>query len=459
MKVQPGSTVHSASLHEGGRLSTSHRRRVAIFPLVMWLMLWMSINTGPWQFKQMPVGVLGWMHTIRAAFPMLVLVIAGSMLLSARGPGWRVTKRGPLLMWLVYGGIGLFAAFGSPNPFDAAYWGLAYLASIVVLGACVGGVGALRNAGWVFNLTMLTVTALLVMLVFVARDALFVGEGVEMTGYGVINRAEGVAGIGMSRSSGLARFAAVPGIAAFVMIWASRGLWRLLWAVPVVLAGALIYFMQSRGAIVGYVFAMVFVMAFGSKRTRIVGVLAGVLFLLAVTADMIPEPVWSHITRGQEIEEMRSMTGRTRAWENGWAEVIRSPIWGWGPQSDRYLIGEHVHNTYMYALMQSGFLGVAFFTAGMIWAWVLFYRILRAGPAKIPGQAARFMQAGGILAFFTVRSIPEVCGAMFGVDLLVMLPVLAYLDILSGVTSRSSAHASVHGRSMRPMVPLLSGRR
>jgi len=46
------------------------------------------------------------------------------------------------------------------------------------------------------------------------------------------------------------------------------------------------------------------------------------------------------------------------------------------------------------------------------------------------GQRVFLIQAGGVLAFFTVRSIPEVCGAMFGVDLMVMLPVLAYLGLL-----------------------------
>ena len=52
------------------------------------------------------------------------------------------------------------------------------------------------------------------------------------------------------------------------------------------------------------------------------------------------------------------------------------------------------------------------------------------------GFAERFdqkmflMQTGGILAFFTVRSIPEVCGAMFGVDLVVMVPAVAYLVVL-----------------------------
>ena len=39
---------------------------------------------------------------------------------------------------------------------------------------------------------------------------------------------------------------------------------------------------------------------------------------------------------------------------------------------------------------------------------------------------------GAILVFFTVRSIPEVSGAMFGIDLLILVPALAYLGVLSG---------------------------
>jgi O-antigen ligase len=171
----------------------------------------------------------------------------------------------------------------------------------------------------------------------------------------------------------------------------------------------------------------------GVKERRF-GAIFLILLGLTLYADVIPErkveQVSEHIFRGQSIEELQTMTGRTKSWEKGWKKVLKSPVWGYGPQADRYLIKEHVHNTYMYALMSSGFAGAAAFAGGLLWAWILFLRAIIRGFADRFGQRMFLIQAGGILAFFTVRSIPEVCGAMFGVDFMVLLPVLAYLVVL-----------------------------
>jgi O-antigen ligase len=110
---------------------------------------------------------------------------------------------------------------------------------------------------------------------------------------------------------------------------------------------------------------------------------------------------------------------------------MESPLVGWGFQADRFLLGQHAHNAYLYALMTSGFVGGTAFVGGLIWAWIIFLQVLRRGTADRLGQKVFLIQVGGLLAFFTVRSIPEVSGAMFGIDLMIMIPVLAYLGILN----------------------------
>ena len=263
-----------------------------------------------------------------------------------------------------------------------------------------------------------------------ARDTLVEGSGWEMTGYSGFGKMGNVVGMPMSRSSGMARFAAVPGIVAFTLLWEAKGLRKLLWAVPFVGSAFLIYIMQSRGAIVGFAGSLVFVAWFLSRRTRAIGIIAIAILVLALAINAIPEEIISHLTRGQNAEQLQSLTGRTRAWANAWVEIMKSPLWGWGFQSDRMLIGEHVHNTYMYALMTGGFAGAGLFVAGLVWTWWLMFRALKTRVAEVLGQKRFLVQAGGILAFFTIRSIPEVCGSNFAVDLMVMLPILAYVSIL-----------------------------
>ena len=183
-------------------------------------------------------------------------------------------------------------------------------------------------------------------------------------------------------------------------------------------------------------------MLFLGRRTRIIGAILLILFLFILYTDFIPEEtignVLTYILRGQDIDELPAMSGRNVTWTLGWEEVKESPVLGWGFQSDRFLLGgQHVHNAYLYALMTAGFVGGTAFAGGLIWAWVMFLRILRRRTADRLGQKVFLIQVGGILAFFTVRSIPEVSGAMFGIDLMLMVPVMAYLGLLNRHPSTS----------------------
>ena len=397
---------------------------------VLWVALWVSINTGPWTLKHTPEGVWGWLHWIRTTFPLLIAAGCAAFALS-RGSAVGRMYPGPVKLWFAYGLVGLLAStVWSPHPVDGVYWAVAYLAGFGVIALISVSRDPLAECVSLNKLTWIVTTAFLLALVVLARDTLVQGTGLEMTGYGVVGRTGAVAGMAMSRSSGMARFAAVPGIVAFTLLWEAKGLRKLLWALPFAGSVFLIYIMQSRGAIVGFAGSLVFVVWFLSRRTRAIGIIAIAILVLALAVNAIPEEIISHLTRGQSVEEMESMTGRTRAWANAWVWIWKSPIWGWGFQSDRMLIGEHVHNTYMYALMTGGFAGAGLFVGGLAWAWVLMFRAMRSRIAEALGQKRFLVQAGGILAFFTIRSIPEVCGSNFAVDLLVMLPILAYVSIL-----------------------------
>jgi O-antigen ligase len=409
-------------------------KRYISISAVLWLMLWFAINTGPWILSDDPDNLVEWLHYIRTTFPLIVVVLgAGYYFQKRHGQGKIIS--GPVSLWLIYGIAGLLAATMSPEPFDAAYWAIAYLAVFSALCAYmykpdnIEGIIQLNHLNWIIT------TIFLLLLVFFARDALLPVIMQRQSAYGIYGQMQVVAAMPMSRSSGMARFAAVPGVIAFVMFWHSGSLKRILWLSLFIFSVYLIYLMQSRGAIFGFAFAIAFVMLFQGKRSRILGIAFVSLFGLMLLSDVIPvdtiNDIKDYIYRGQSEEDFRSMTGRTRAWESGVDAALESPLIGWGFQSDRLLIHEHVHNTYLYALITSGFFGVASFIAGLAWAWLLFWRIIKKGKIQDRAQKIFLIQAGGILAFFTVRSIPEVCGALFGVDFMIMLPILAYLKVAS----------------------------
>jgi len=395
----------------------------------------MGINTGPWVFKQTPGNLLGWLHYFRSGFPAVVLFIA-YLVLAERGRSSNNILKGPVKLWLIYGLISLGICINSPKPLDATYWAINYISAIAVVTVFLLGENRLSQVIRLNYLSWLLTAVLLIILVFVSRDVLFVDYRYGwITGYGVVNRMDVAVSVAMSRSSGMARFAVIPGIIAFVLLFTGSGLKRFFWIIPFVLSVVLIWFMQSRGAILGFAFAMAFVLLFVGPRSRLFALIGMITVGLIHFSDLMPPQmaryVKNHFYRGLTHEELMTLTGRTRTWKKAWRQIKKSPVFGRGPQSDRYFIREHVHNTYLYALLQSGMVGAAAFLGGLVWAWVLFFKAILRKTADRLGQQVFFLQIGGMLAFFTVRSIPEVCGAMFGVDLMLMLPVLAYLGALA----------------------------
>jgi len=406
------------------------------FSSLLVAMVWLGIDTGPWELRKEPAGLLGWVHAIRTVFPIIVLLFATLVLIGKKKRTGRVFSA-PVRLWLVYGLVGLFACLMSPYPLDAAYWAVAYLSVFAAIKLFLDGPDILERAVYLNYLSWFITTVVLVFLYVMARHVMFVQTPLGLSGYGYINIMPTIVEMSMSRSTGMARFAAIPGIVSFVFLWRGGGRKRILWLALFAFSAVLVYLMQSRGAFFGFASALAFVMLFLGNRTRIIGAVLLTFFLIFLYSDAIPARVVDNVTafilRGQDVDELKEMTGRTVTWDLGWEEVKRSPVIGWGFQSDRFLLGQHAHNAYLYALMTAGFVGAAAFVAGLIWAWFIFLRVLKRGTADRLGQKVFFIQVGGILAFFTVRSIPEVSGAMFGIDLMLMIPVMAYLGILNRI--------------------------
>ena len=415
----------------------------AVAPMWLWLGLWLSINTGPWHLRAFPHTGLELLHAARAAFPLLAL-LAGTTLAQAHHGGSRRRMPVPLKLWTIYGLIALAAGFMFPAATERsslvspAYWALTYLSALAVVYFAQQRMPDLAATVRLNYFTWALTTALLVVLLAVARDQLFVGSGLDATGYGVITRMPTVAGMAMARSSGLARLAAVPGTVCFVLMWRRPPGWeRVLWAAGCVAAGVMIYVMQSRGAMAAYAFALTFTMLFRGRRTRALAVFLLIVSGLAVMLDVVPETAVRHLLYKYDLHSVGLLTGRQRAWRKAWEFMLRSPLWGWGMQADRDLLGEHAHNAYVYAFLSSGLAGGAFFVGGLVYAWKRFREAVVHGHARTLGQETVLLQTGAVLAFFTARGIAEVSGSMFAIDYMIMLPAMSYLSLLGREARRA----------------------
>ena len=130
-------------------------------------------------------------------------------------------------------------------------------------------------------------------------------------------------------------------------------------------------------------------------------------------------------------ERFRTLSGRTDIWVQGWGLFKESPLLGYGFHADRLMLGQHMHNTFMHSLVQTGLMGSVPLMLAFLMGWWLFLRALKSR-LRLP-QVHRHLVilAGGILAFFSVRAITESSGAFFGVDWLLLAPIFMYLQLVN----------------------------
>ncbi|MDD2689868.1 MAG: O-antigen ligase family protein [Candidatus Omnitrophica bacterium] len=152
-------------------------------------------------------------------------------------------------------------------------------------------------------------------------------------------------------------------------------------------------------------------------------------------------PIFAHIIwlsgyklrAAGDFERLFSLTGREMTWSQGIDLVVTSPIYGLGFQADRLMLEfQHMHNAYLQALIQGGILGFIFFTGAILLAWKMIFPYLFLNRLKrIPeNQRPLAIESIAMIGFLTARSFVESTGAFFGIDLLILLPHICYLQLL-----------------------------
>lgn len=399
--------------------------RAPIIAIVLWLFLWVNLDTGFWCIY-MPETFDDWLSLIRACLPFVVLPLSAFLLL--RRSTLALPRLAPSRLLLVYGILATISGVFSPQPLWAAYWSIAYLATILTAWTFIDGRFPVASAR-----TMLMVTW-----VFTFAVAAYLGHNSSnmIFGHPVSAYSRPEAGLDkLSRASGIARWAAVPGLVCVVRAFYSR---RLISIAAFLVSACFCFFivfrMQSRGAVFGTVGALLFILLLSSRMRRYAlpfVIASTILLFLLESPGVISEDVFGYLRRGQSEELFESMSGRTRAYEHGVIAFTESPFFGRGQWTDRLVIFEHVHNSFLQALLNGGIVGGIPYFASWIVGWVMFFKL--RGKWKWLSNEDRLclLESGAVMMFFTVRAIPETTTASYAVDLLAMVAVYVYLEALT----------------------------
>ena len=390
----------------------------------MWICLWCNLNSGWWDFVT-PSNLTDWLNLLRATLPFGVLPVAVFVLLRRRK--LRLPKQSPSRYLLAYGVFAALATVFSPKMSWSSYWSCVFLATILTAWTFADQVDALESARLLLVFTWMATFIVATIIGYRTRGAVFSETG---SAYNILSDLNG-----LSRSSGVARWAAVPGLVCLVRTYYTRrrGL------IAFYLAGAavsffIVYRMQSRGAIFGVFTALAFALLVSTKMRRYAlpfALIAIVIIVVIESPSAVSARLDSYIHRGQDREEFLTMTGRTHTYAVGFAAFEDAPILGRGQWADRLVIFEHVHNSFLQALLNAGIMGGIPYLATWVTSWMLFYKLNKTSARLIPEDRIHLMECGTVMMFFSVRAIPETTTASFSVDMLVMVAIYVFLEILT----------------------------
>ena len=390
-----------------------------IFSLVLWLMIWGGMFTdtsylaSPVFFQDAKVFFQG----TRAFLPVLALYLS-LMWIAFRKSRFPYFKD-PLGFLFAYGLLGVLISFVlSTDAWKSAYWAGNYLAPLMVFWMVYQGKDNVRRLRVIMNLNYSVFFALTLSLL---PAAMKIGRGLSI--YSQIYKLP--LGLGLVNRNGVGRYALIVIIVSAIRLISERRLWRWLWLLPMGPALYLLVQTESRTALLGL--AVVMVLFFLLK-----GINLKYLLFAPVGAFVLYTAGFQSRAHGR-FDLLLTLTGRQNAWMEGIARVKMSPFLGWGFNADRIMLnGAHMHNSYLHAAIQEGFVGMALFLAAIltIWGLMIWKNVFRVAQELRGANQKLLIDSVLIVGFLTARSFFESTAAFFGIDLLLMIPAMAFISIM-----------------------------
>ncbi len=413
----------------GPSATRPHSARAGLLSLTtaLWLMVWGGYNTDIARLSEpgFPASTLDLFQGLRALLPLMAAFLAVITLLARRRlPLWSL--RGPLGLLGLYALIGLISSLLlSREPLTALYWGAQYISVMLVIWVALADPNPLTGISRVIKPNWIIVA--LLALGPIAADVF--DPNVVLRPGGMMQVADAsnpdeILGMPATRSTGVARYAAIAGLLALARLWQANRRSKIFWCLLLLFSLSVVVYLQARTALLGLLVGT-FLLLWLRRSSRLIFLIGGsfAAILLALTGSY--QAIWAYLMRGQSFDP--TLTGRTVTWEQGWPLFLDSPLLGLGFHADRiFLEGQHMSNAVLHALIQSGLLGTIPFVAALAGAWVLLYRLYWAPLQQ--GLSSWPLEIVGVIVFFSVESITESTIAFFGSALLLVAPCFAYLQ-------------------------------
>jgi O-antigen ligase len=325
----------------------------------------------------------------------------------------------PLGFLFAYGALGVIVSFIlSTDPWRASYWAGIYLAPLMVFWMVYMGEDALHRLKVIINVNYFVFFALTFSLL---PSALRVGRGLapEWQYYNL------PLGLGEVNRNGVGRYALIVIIVSGVRLISQKSIGRWFWLLTIGPAAYLLAQTESRTSLLGL--AVIVVLFFLLKGINMK------FLILAPAAFSLIYTVGFRTRAHGNLNQLIYLTGRENAWNLGIRWIKESPLLGWGFHADRIMMNNlHMHNSYLHSAIQEGLVGALLFLGAFIgiWAMMLWKNVFKVS-RNLEGQdQVLLMESVLIVAFLTSRSFFESTAAFYGVDLLLIIPAMAFISMM-----------------------------
>ncbi|MEI7424770.1 MAG: WecB/TagA/CpsF family glycosyltransferase [Candidatus Staskawiczbacteria bacterium] len=465
-----------------------------LISVVLWLMLWAGYNTnfGRVLSPGFPNGVFDLIHGLRAFLPLVALVLSMIILFVKRKEFKKISIFSPTNLILSYIFVGFVSAFLSNEILGALWWDAVYGAVISVLLVTIHSENWKKDISFIIKLnlviaTIITIGSLVFFLIqpgvipsltynfLICSDRPYE----SLAGVSVQTPMLGMVG---TRPTGLARYAGLLLVFFFATILYKKNRQKFFYILGFIFFFVALFFTKGKTELVAFVVAIFPVLWFYKKFKTYWTIILGVAIFLTVSFIFYSIPCTnsidftsffrkhqevsvSNLTSSQlnnsavqqslespsiqiatsgttiinkDINTILTLSGRiTGVWQDAWHLFLMSPVIGLGFHADRYfLAGQHVHNTLLHTLLQTGILGTIPFVLAFILTFVISYKIVNN---KNVGEKDRefIVAISAVLVFFVVRGITE-SFAFYSADWLFMAPIIVYLQCFKGDSDKKN---------------------
>lgn len=402
----------------------------ALLGMGLWVLLWSGYNTDLDRFLRpnFPTDALDFIHGLRAFGPILAGWFA-CLLIFGRAKRLFPWIIGPVGLIFFYAATGLVSSASlSIKPAGALYFGFNYLAIVLVVLAIALVEDPLPDLLKVLKLTWFVATVLTLGLlgaIPILGSQVIIPTDVSPVGMRAYNGVGDVMGMTSTRNTGFARYAAISALALLPVVLnkQNRPLVRMIWGGLLAASFYALVLANGRTETAAFI-AGLFVFLVAEKARRVLYILAAAAAVIVLGFEGFYSKFFLYFTRTGHLDF--TFTRRTEIWQEGWQLFWKSPWVGFGFQADRYFMeGLHMHNAFLHALVQSGFLGgVAIFIGlAIVWYYTIYYFFLHqpADKSLIPPEVP------AILLFTTVSSLTESTFAYYSAAWLLTAPIVAYV--------------------------------